>query len=338
MTPDRPVTATDVARRAGVSQATVSLVLSHNPRARVAEATRARVVRIAEELGYRPNVVAQSLVSRRSFALGLLVPDLSNPFYASVASGAERVAAEEGYALMLAETVEVPAARHLEAWRARQIDGVILDALGARALRDVPGMAQMNVVMVDEPSANFPGVASDALSAGRQMAEHLLGLGHRRVAILGPATDVHGVRQRERGVVQALREAGIVLASNRLLRVPPTAAGGEAGMRTLLASAERPTAVACLNDLIAVGALKAAARAGVAVPRELSIIGCDDLELARLVTPELTTIAVPARELGARAARLLVRRLAGQGTPASTRLLPVRLVVRGTTAAPDGAA
>jgi len=282
--------------------------------------------------------VAHSLVSRRSFALGLLVPDLSNPFYASVASGAERVAAEEGYALMLAETVEVTAARHLEAWRARQIDGVILDALGARALRDVPGMAQMNVVMVDEPSSTFPGVASDALSAGRQMAEHLLGLGHRRIAILGPATDVHGVRQRERGVVQALRSAGLTLPSNWLLRVPPTAAGGELGMRTLLAGAERPTAVACLNDLIAVGAMKAAARTGVAVPRQVSIIGCDDLELARLVTPELTTIAVPARELGARAARLLVRRLAGQGAPASTRMLPVRLVVRGTTAAPEGSA
>lgn len=334
MSSDRPVTATDVARIAGVSQATVSLVLNHNLRARVSAATRTRVLRVAEDLGYRPNVVAQSLVSRRSYALGLLLPDLSNPFFATVASGAERVAAEEGYALLLAETVEMSAARHLEAWRARQIDGIIL---GARTVQDQGTLEPFNVVLLDEPSGRFPGVASDAVAAGRLMAEHLLGLGHRRIAVLGPATDAHGVRGRERGITVTLRAAGLHLESAWLRRVPPTAAGGGAGMRALLASPSRPTAVACLNDLVAVGAMKAAARAGVAVPAELSIIGCDDLDLAKLVTPELTTVTVPARELGARAARLLVRRLAGRAPADPSRLLPVRLAVRGSTASPPDA-
>lgn len=333
MEPVRPVTAHDVAHRAGVSQATVSLVLSHHPRARVSQATRDRVIRVAEELGYRPNVVAQSLVARRSFALGLIVPDLANPFFAGVVSGAERVAAEEGYAVLLCEAKELPVERHLEALRSRQIDGVILDALGARAL-DEASLGGLNVVLIDEPSARFPGIASDALGAGRLAAGHLLELGHRRVAYLGPATDVHAVRMRERGAMQTLAAAGVSVASEWLRRVAPTAAGGQEGMRTLLTRGPRPTAVICVNDLVAIGAMKAASRLGVRVPDDCSIVGCDDLELARLVTPELTTVAVPARELGARAARLLVRRLAGKELPGATRPLPVRLVVRGTTAIP----
>src|SRR5687767_9575236 len=124
-------TSHDVAARAGVSQPTVSLVLSSNPKARVASATRERVLRAAEELGYRPNVIARSLVRRRSYALGVLVPDLGNQFFADVVSGAERVAAEEGYAVVLTEQRDAPLERQLDALRARQIDGVILDAAGA---------------------------------------------------------------------------------------------------------------------------------------------------------------------------------------------------------------
>jgi hypothetical protein len=153
-------------------------------------------------------------------------------------------------------------------------------------------------------------VASDALAAGRLAAEHLLGLGHSRLAFVGPAADVHAFRQRERGFVQALRAAGVALPSAWLRRAPATAAGGMRAMRALLAERPRPTAVFCANDLAAVGALKACAAAGVRVPAELSLVGCDDVELASLVSPELTTVRVPARELGARAARLLVQRLA----------------------------
>jgi DNA-binding LacI/PurR family transcriptional regulator len=192
------------------------------------------------------------------------------------------------------------------------------------------------VVVVDEPSERWPGVASDALAAGRLAAEHLLGLGHVRVAFIGPATDVHGFRMRERGFFQALRDAGVGLPHEWLRRVPPSVVGGLRGMKALLAG-ERPTAVFCANDLIAMGALKAALTAGIDVPRDLSIVGCDDVEMASVVTPELTTIAVPARELGARAARLLLRQLDGEEVPARPgKLLPVRLVRRATTAEPQG--
>ncbi len=333
--PPRPPTATDVARRAGVSQPTVSLVLGGNPQARVSAATRERVLRAADELGYRPNVLARGLKSRRSYALGVIVSDLRNPFYVDVVSGVERVVSEESYAVLLCDAREVGAERHVEALVARQIDGVILDGSGAASLEASHPLA--NVVLVDEPSDRFPAVVSDAPSAGRLAGEHLIGLGHRRLGFIGPATALSRFRLRERGWVDALRAAGLSIPSEWLRRAAPTAAGGEAAMRALLGLERRPTGVFCANDLVAAGAVKACVNAGVAVPSEVSIVGCDDLELARLMTPELTTVSIPARELGARAARLLLERMEGREGRVP-RPLPVRLVVRGTTAPPPPAA
>ncbi|HEU4453801.1 MAG TPA: LacI family DNA-binding transcriptional regulator [Longimicrobium sp.] len=334
--PPRSITTHDVARKAGVSQATVSLVLGGNPRARVAAATRERVLLAAEELGYRPNMLARGLVRGKSYAVGVVVPDLSNPFFLDVVTGVQRVAAEAGYAVLPGDTRETTPARHLEALRARLVDGVVIDGLGAAGLPD-DVLAEMKVVLVDEPSERWPGVASDTQAAGRLAAEHLVGLGHRLIAFIGPATDAHGFRMRERGFFRALSAVGIALPTQRLVRAAPTVAGGMAAMKQLLASSERPTGVFCANDLVAAGALKACLTAGIAVPGTMSIIGCDDVEMARVVTPELTTVAVPARELGARAARLLLRQLEGkEATPGLSKPLPVRLIVRGTTGKPQG--
>jgi DNA-binding LacI/PurR family transcriptional regulator len=296
----------------------------------VAPATRERVRAAASTLGYRPNVVAQSLARGRSFALGVIVPDLRNPFFVDVIAGAERVAAAAGYALLLCGETERPVDAHLETLLSRQIDGVILDAANAASL-DAGALAGVNVVLVDEPPERWPGVASDAMGAGRLVAEHLLGLGHRQLAFIGPSSNVHTFRMRERGFVQALRAAGVALPSRWLRRAPATAAGGRDAMRALLNDRPRPSAVFCANDLLALGALKAAAEARVRVPSELSLVGCDDIEMAQLVTPELTTVAVPARELGAGAARLLLRQLAGEPARAASAPLAVRLVARGTT-------
>lgn len=335
---NRRVTMKDVAERAGVSQPTVSLVLGDNPDARVAEETRDRVLQVARELGYRPNLLARGLVRRRSYALGVVVPDLSNPFFADVVSGCERVAAEEGFAVLLCETRHTSLERHLEEMRSRMVDGVILDAVGVESVPDA-SLEGLNVVLVDEPDGRWPGVASDAERVGELAAEHLLSLGHRSLAFLGPAHDVHGFRRRERGFVRALRAADRALPSGRLRRVPPTVAGGREGMRALLALDHPPTAVFCANDLLAVGALKECLASGVDVPGDVSLVGSDDIELARVVTPELTTVAVPSREMGARAARLLVQRLEGEREgPGQPRPLDVRLVVRDSTGPAPGTA
>ncbi len=335
------ITTHDVAKRAGVSQPTVSLVLSKNARARVSPETRERVLLAARELGYVPNVVARSLVRSRSYAIGVIVPDLRNPFFAEVVSGAERVASEAGFAVLLCETREIPRERHIQALLERQVDGIMVDAIGAASLPESM-LAGVNLVLIDEPPDRWPGVASDAIGAGRLAAEHLLSLGHNRFGLIGPATNVHAIRMRERGFVKALAERKIRIESSMLRRVSATAAGGQSGMKALLDLDIPPTAVFCINDLVAAGALKACAQGGVKVPDQMSIVGCDDVELASLLVPELTTIAIPARELGARAARLLLQGLqapdpdARPATPKPQRTIASRLVVRATTAPPSG--
>ena len=332
------VTTHDVAKRAGVSQPTVSLVLSRNANARVSPETRARVLEAAQELGYVPNVVARSLVRNRSYAIGVIVPDLRNPFFAEVVSGAERVVSEAGYAVLLCETREIPRDRHIQALLERQVDGMMMDAIGASSLREAM-VAGVNLVLIDEPPDRWPGVASDAIGAGRLAAEHLLSLGHTRFGFIGPATNVHAIRMRERGFVQTLAANGIRIDSSMLRRVPATAAGGQSGMRALLDLKQPPTAVFCINDLVAAGALKVCSIDGVTVPGDMSIMGCDDIELASLLVPELTTVSIPARELGARAARILLQALQGEEEhktpPRPRKTIASRLVVRGTTAPPS---
>ena len=325
------VTATEVARRAGVSQPTVSLVLSRNPKARVAAETRARVIKVAQELGYRPNRLAQGLVRRRSYALGVIVPGFDNPVYTAVISGAETVAAQAGYAVLLCEARGPEAVQHLEALRDRQIDGVIIAGIAASTIPSV-ALDGLNVVLVNQPSERFSTVGDDSQKAGGLAAEYLLSLGHRHLAFLGPADAIPAFRLRERGFVQVLRSAGVSLSSELIHRAAPTVAGGLAGMRALLALSVRPTAVFCANDLMALGAHKACSVAGVELPKDLSLLGCDDIEMAQLVTPELSTIVVPTRELGARAVRLLLKQIDASGIlPPASQLLAVKLVARGTT-------
>lgn len=328
------VTALEVARQAGVSQPTVSLVLSRNPKARVAPETRARVLKAAEELGYRPNRLAQGLVRRRSYAIGVVVPGLANPVNTSIVSGVERVAVEAGYAVLLCETGEVDAAQHLKALADRQIDGVVLVGVSEAAL-PVPDLDRLNLVLINQTSERFSTVSGDSLAAGALAAEHLLALGHRRFGFIGPGSLAMSFRMRERGYAAALRDAGIVPAGEHWLRADQTVAGGIGAMTTLLAQAERPTAVFCANDLIALGAHKACAMAGVRLPGDLSLLGCDGVDLGTLVTPELSSIVTPQRELGARAVRLLLRQLDGEGRVAPSRqMLPVKLLPRGTTGRP----
>jgi DNA-binding LacI/PurR family transcriptional regulator len=303
----------------------------------VAAETRERVLRIAEEIGYRPNRLAQALVARRSFAIGVIVPGFDNPFYARVLSGAEKVAAEAGYAVLLCETGALDVMQHLNALRDRQIDGVILAGVAASTL-PASALDDLNVVLINQPSTQFASVGGDSLKAGAMAAEHLLAHGHRRVALIGPANSIPAYRFRERGFVQALKAAGVTVPSEYLVRAEANVAGGLSAMRRLLALRERPTAVFGVNDLVALGAHKACGAAGVSLPRDLSIIGCDDIEMTTLVTPELSTINLPQRELGARAVRLLLRQLEEgvRGVPPA-QVLPPRLVPRGTTgAAPEG--
>lgn len=333
----RRVTSRDVAAHAGVSQATVSLVFSGAPASRVGPTTRERVLASARTLGYEPNVVARALVQGRSYTIGLVMPALRDPFFIDAATGAQRVLREHGYAVILAEAEETSAERTVAMLRARQIDGLLIDAMGISSMPPA-ALDGLAVVLIDERSERWPSVVSDAEEAGRLVAGHLLDLGHRRIAFLGPLTDAHAFRLRERGFAGVLRAAGIAPRSEHVRRVPATIDGGRDGMQTLLTDASPPTAVFCANDLVALGALKACARARRRVPRDVSIVGCDDIESAQLVTPELTTISVRPRELGARAAKLLLDVMAGRSSRTRPKPLGVELMVRGTTTRPPASA
>ena len=325
------VTALEVARQAGVSQPTVSLVLSRNPKARVAPETRARVLKAAEELGYRPNRLAQGLVRRRSYAIGVIVPGFANPVHANIISGVQRVAAEAGYGVLLCEAGEIDVAQHIKALADRQVDGVVMAGV-SESLLPAEDIGRLNLVLVNQTSERFSTIGGDALAAGVLAADHLLTLGHHRFAFIGPGSRASTFRLRERGYAARLREADMTPSSEHWLRADPTVAGGMQAMQALLALAERPTALFCANDLIALGAHKACAMAGVALPRDLSLLGCDGVDLGTLVTPELSSIATPQRELGARAVRLLLRQLDAETPGALTQqTLPVRLLLRNST-------
>ncbi|MFC9804090.1 LacI family DNA-binding transcriptional regulator [Streptomyces bacillaris] len=331
--PPRP-TSRDVARAAGVSQATVSLVLGEKWPGRVSEATVQRVRESAAELGYRPNLAARSLRLGRTRTALLVVPALTNEFFARVYTGAAAVAAEHDFGVVLYPSPDgTGPARDPFASARASLDGVIASSMASDALSALHG-ADLPLVMLDSDPAGTDAAAHvnlDIADGMRQVTDHLLGLGHRRFVHLASAVDTWTFAVR----AQALREAvGAVPDTEvRTVRAPlDVRAGREAAEQALAVTGERPTAVVCDDDILAAGACKAARRLGLRVPDDLSVTGFDDLALATAVEPELTTVQLPAEQVGERGMAALLAVLAGRG--AGPGSLPVRLVVRGSTAPP----
>ncbi len=331
--PSRP-TSRDVARAVGVSQATVSLVLGGKWRGRVSSATADRVREAADELGYRPNLAARNLRLGRTRTALLVVPALTNEFFARVYTGAAAVAAEHGFGVVLYPSPDgTGPARDPFASARTALDGVIASSMAADALGALHG-ADLPLVMLDsDPSAPGPAarVNLDVADGMRQVTEHLLALGHRRFVHLASAVDTWTFAVRGEAVRDALR--GVPGAGVRTVRAAlDVRAGREAAERTLALPGPRPTAVVCDDDILAAGACKAARRLGLRVPDDLSVTGFDDLALATAVEPELTTVRLPAEQVGERGMSALLAAL--DGRTAETGSLPVHLVVRGSSAPP----
>ncbi|MFL3867654.1 LacI family transcriptional regulator [Streptomyces griseobrunneus] len=334
--PPRP-TSRDVARAAGVSQATVSLVLGGKWPGRVSEATARRVRESAAELGYRPNLAARSLRLGRTRTALLVVPALTNEFFARVYTGAAAIAAEHDFGVVLYPSPDgTGPARDPFASARASLDGVIASSMASDALSALHG-ADLPLVMLDSDPAGTDAAAHvnlDIADGMRQVTDHLLGLGHRRFVHLASAVDTWTFAVR----AEALREAvdAVPDAEVRTVRAPlDVRAGREAAEQALTVAGERPTAIVCDDDILAAGACKAARRLGLRVPDDLSVTGFDDLALATAVEPELTTVQLPAEQVGERGMAALLAVLEGRGTEAGS--LPVRLVVRGSTAPPAAA-
>jgi DNA-binding LacI/PurR family transcriptional regulator len=306
------VTVYDVARRAGVSIATVSRAL--NDRSRVSEQTRARVLQVARELGYQPDDLARGLVGKATRTIALLLPDITNPFFPELVKGVQTVTDERGHLLLLCHNADNTdkAIDDLVLLRRKQVDGVIMIGSGAiDAERISTAIADLPVVLVDRMDG-FPGasvVAVDHRAGARQAVEHLLGLGHRDIAHLAGPPNVQVSHDRQAGWVDALSAAGVDVARQFVVAGDFQEEGGYAGGQAFLAAGTGASAIFAANDLTAIGLLSALSEAGVRVPADISVVGFDGIHLAAYTNPKLTTVAQPIFQLGQHAAELLLDRL-----------------------------
>ena len=325
----------DVARRAGVSIATVSRVFGH-PDA-VAAATRTRVLTAADELGYTPNTSARALVRGRTGYLGLLVHDLANPFYATIAKAAQLEARRRGFALFCADYGDRPDEElALAKEMARHVDGLLLypsqpadDALRAATADLGPA------VLVDGPVEGVPHVVMSTAEGVDQAVTHLAALGHRGLTYLDAApTTMFTSVERRRNIEASCARAGVELAV-----VGPFLPGFESGVRAAdLVIAEGSTAVVAFSDQMALGVVRRLTERGVRVGADISVVGVDDIWIAAQVTPALTTVRMPCADAGATATRMLADALDPTNDLRTSRVvLPTELIVRSSTGpAPHG--
>jgi LacI family transcriptional regulator len=327
----------DVARAARVSIATVSRSL--NLPQKVSEDVRSRVLRSVADLGYMPHGAARALASRRSHTIGALVPTLDNAIFARGIVALQRRLNAAGYVLLLAST-EYERARETaeaQALLERGVDGLML--VGAahepavyRALESkrVPFINTWSYL----PTPGRPCVGFDNRAAAARLANYLVDLGHKRIAMVAGVTR-HNDRAAARveGVTKTLARRGVPLRPDRLVERPYQVGDGRSAFRMLMALPEPPTAIICGNDVLAFGAVLEALAAGIDVPGRVSVTGFDDLDLASHIQPPLTTMRVPSSEMGTQAADYLLARLAGTAVPDFIEL-DAELIVRATTAPP----
>ncbi|MFQ5855368.1 MAG: LacI family DNA-binding transcriptional regulator [Anaerolineae bacterium] len=330
------ITSADVARRAGVSRTTVSLVLNNAPGASISEATRQRVLRAAAELNYHPDAAARSLVCRQTHTLGLVLcqtPDrvFADAFLPQVLHGVGRVAQEHDFKVLLqyVEDVTRPDA-YVALVRGRHIDGIILS--GPRS--DDEQLPQLYaegfpVVLLGQlPKTPTPFVDVDNVDGAYRATEHLIRLGHRRIGLITNAPLAYTAsEQRRAGYQQALEAHGIPYDPALVRYGDFREESGYAAMMSLL-DGKPPDAVLVASDLVAFGALEAIKMRGLRVPGDIALVGFDDVPVARYVDPPLTTIRLPAHQLGAEAARLVLRLIAGEEPEETQILLQTTLVVR----------
>ena len=330
----------EVAKRAGVSTATVSRVLSRPDV--VAPETRKKVLRAVEQLGYTPNSAAANLRTLRTRKILVTVPDISNPFFSQILQGIEDAAQRKGYAVLVGDTQhdERREERYASMLKRKEADGLIFlgHRLPKEAAEIVEAMAPQCAPIVNgcefSPKLAVPSVHIDNTKAAAEAMDHLYQLGHRRIVVItGPLASPLS-RDRLKGV-KAQARARAAEADLATVQGDFTIASGAAMADQLLIRKDPPTAVFCFNDGMAIGVLQAAKRRGYRVPDDLSVVGFDDIQFARYTDPPLTTVAQPMREIGDGTVRLLLEILEGNEIAPVSITLPHTLMVRSSTAPPS---
>ncbi len=321
----------DVARQARVSIATVSRVL--NGGAPVSQVTRGRVLQVVADLGFQPNALARALHQKRTRSVGLLVPDISNPYYPELARGVEDAACDHGYSVVICNTYARPdkLREYVRVLGEKRVDGLILGGGAGREADDAPPVdpeAWRAVVGIGYRGLGFPTVGIDNRRAAHEAAAHLIGLGHRRIGFIGGPLERLTVQERLLGFEQCLAEHGLERDPALVRGGDFRPSGGYAVTRECLDLPEPPTAVLAANDRMAIGAIAAVTDAGLRVPGDVAVVGFDDTPVSAYIRPGLTTVSIPAYELGATAMRQVLRLLDEGGAVDQSTLLPARLVIR----------
>jgi LacI family transcriptional regulator len=325
----------DAAERADVSTATVSRVLSGGS---VGEDLKTRVLEAAQKLNFRPNRAARNLRAGSTHTIGVLIPDIENPFFTSVMCGIEEVVQAAGYSLLLANFNESPERERalLSAFQAEGVSGLIFTA-SRSPTSQYEQMIEAGIPMV--AVSRLPGklkvdqvtVANE--EGARVAVTHLLALGHKRIALVnGPATLSTAV-ERQRGYERAFADAGVRVPADLVVNVGFRQTSGSAAASTLVAKTRRPTAIFAASNLLTLGALEAIHQRGLKIPQEVAIAGFDDMAWAKSLRPPLTTVAQPALEVGQTAARILLERIQRPGAPRRQVVMETELIVRASCGA-----
>ncbi|MCX8959196.1 DNA-binding transcriptional regulator CytR [Erwinia psidii] len=325
----------DVAEKAGVSTATVSRTLM-NPD-KVSASTRKKVEAAVIAVGYSPHSMTRNARRNESRVVLVIVPDICDPFFSEIIRGIELVAAERGYLVLIGDCAHQRPHEHafLNLMTSRQIDGVII--LGSQLPFESSVEARQNMppmVMAHEfaPELELPSVHIDNLTAAFEAVNHLLKLGHSRIACIAGPHHMPLCHYRLQGYIQALQRHGIALEPRYIVRGDFTFDAGSTAMKQLMALPAPPDALFCHSDIMALGAMSQAKNMGLRVPQDLSLIGFDDIELSRYSDPQLTTIVQPRFNIGREAMNLLLEQLQGKMVSTGSRLLDFELKVRGSTA------
>lgn len=335
--PRSSITLKEVAQAAGVHVSTVSRALDPARRELISADVLQKVETAARRLGYRPNRAASALRTGRSHTIGVLLPDISNAVFAPILEGIEASAAAHGYFVLVANVGDASKAQSVvERLLSQRVDGLLM----ASARREDPLIEFMlrhriKAVLVNRADelGRLPAVVSDDRLAMKLAVDHLVQLGHRRIAHLAGPQDLPTGVGRRLGFEQALRDHDLQPLAVQACSAYSREAGREA-IEALLQQGVRPQAVVCSNDLVALGAYDGLRQAGLSVPGDVSVTGHNDMPLVDMVEPPLTTIRLPHRELGWRAAQMLFEELGADDLSATTVVLRPTLVVRGSTAAP----
>lgn len=327
----------EIARRANVSTATVSRTL--NQSGPVKATTARKVWRVVTQLNYYPNSHARALVSGRSRLIGLIVSDITNPFFPELVRAFEELASQKQYDLLLTSTdyLTTRMTTCLRRMLERKVDGVAM-MTSEMDLGLIKELSKRNVPIVfmdvGQMGPRMSHVSIDYGNGIRQAVDHLVGLGHRQVGFISGPLDLHSARTRRQAFVDGLHQHGLTVNRRMLREGTHTAEGGEKAMGELLRLSKGPTAVACSNDWTAIGALHAIHAAGLRVPDDISLVGFDDIPLVSYTTPALTTVRMSARDVGATAFQALFRLIGEQHLEGDVYQVATRLVVRESTAKP----